>query len=112
MSGIAAPKVSPLRFRGTKNTPEHGEAVERVQLWTRRQFALPEDAPVLVSQLACSNENCPPIQTVVAFWTEAGDRHHFNVPKAIEAIAQTDVPREWIDDALFAGENGGASFCC
>jgi nitrate reductase delta subunit len=83
-----------------------------VQLWTRQQFALPEDAPVLVSQLACSNENCPPIQTVVAFWMESGDRHHFNVPKAIEAIAQDDVPREWIDDALFAGENGGASFCC
>jgi hypothetical protein len=112
MSSIATTKAGPLRFRATRNSPEYGKAVELVQLWTRQRFALPQDAPVLVSQLACSNENCPPIQTVVAFWTESGDRHHFNLPKPIESIAQIDIPCEWIDDGLFVGENAGAAFCC
>lgn len=86
-------------------------AVARVQDLTRLRFGLPQEAPVLVSQLSCSNEGCPPLQTVVAFWTDTGERHHFKVSKPIAAIGDDDIPVEWLDDALFtAGASGGG--CC
>ena len=42
--------------------------------WTRARFALPEDAVILVSEIACGLPGCPPLETVVAFWTD--DRRH------------------------------------
>jgi len=102
-----------LRLGGFKKSPEHSRAVELVQSWTRERFSLAADAPILVSELACANPGCPPLQTVVAFWTEAGDRHHFKVLKPIETIAAGDIPREWIDDALFTeGVGGAGAGCC
>ena len=101
-----------MRLGGFKKSPQHVQAVELVQSWTRERFTLAEDAPILVSQLNCTNEGCPPLQTVVAFWTESGERHHFKVPKPVESIAEGDIPREWIDDALFTEGLGGAGAGC
>jgi hypothetical protein len=112
MSSAAPQKPSPLGLRRAKQSPEHGRAVERVQLGTRDRFRLPEDAPVLVSQLTCTNGSCPPLQTVVAFWTETGERHHFKVLKPIEALVAGDIPSEWLDDMLFTAGGSGAAGCC
>ena len=80
-------KANPLRSSAFRKSPEHIAAVELVQSWTRERFRLAAEAPILVSQLTCTNEGCPPLQTVVAFWTEEGDRHHFKVLKPMESIA-------------------------
>lgn len=104
--------VNPLRLRGARQSPEHLRAVELVQSWTRNRFSLPSEAPVLVSQLTCTNEGCPPLQTVVAFWTDTGDRHHFKVLKPIEAIAFADIPLAWLDDTLFNAGSSGMAGCC
>src|SRR6185369_6454081 len=53
-----------------KPDPERSAALERVRVWTRTRFALPEDAAILVAQVACSLPGCPPLETAVAFWTE------------------------------------------
>jgi len=34
--------------------------LEAVQGWTRRRFKLPVEAPVLVSEVACTVPGCPP----------------------------------------------------
>jgi hypothetical protein len=113
--GAATPvrKANPLRSTAFRKSPEHIKAVEHVQSWTRQQFSLTPDAPILVSQLTCTNEGCPPLQTVVAFWTESGERHHFKVLKPVESIEADDIPREWTDDALFTDGVGGlGAGCC
>jgi nitrate reductase delta subunit len=105
------PRANPLRSSAFRKSPEHVRAAEAVQAWTRARFALPPDAPVLVSQLTCSNPDCPPLQTVVAFWTDTGERHHFKVLQPLESIAESDIPPVWLDDALFT-EGVGGSACC
>jgi nitrate reductase delta subunit len=112
---LASPlrRANPLRPSAFKKTPEHMRAVEAVQAWTRARFKLPLDAPVLVSQLTCSNPGCPPVQTVVAFWTETGERHHLKVLLPLEAIAENDIPPVWLDDAPFTeGAGGAGAGCC
>ena len=46
------------------------DAIASIQGWTRRRFKLDEAAAVLVSEVACRVPGCPPLETVVAFWTD------------------------------------------
>jgi nitrate reductase delta subunit len=106
-----ATKVGPLRLGAFKKTPEHLQAIERVQGWTRTRFTLPDDAPVLASELACTVPGCPPLETVVAFWTENGERRHFKVFKPVEQVVEDDLPPAWLKDSLCSIEGEGFSCC-
>jgi hypothetical protein len=72
---------------------------------------LQHDATVLVSGIACSRPGCPPLETVIAFWTERQTRHHFKVFKPIDEVVLNDLPAAWLRDVLYA--IGGTDFeCC
>jgi nitrate reductase delta subunit len=106
--------IMPESFRITpalKRSPDYVAAVERIRTWTRERFGLPEDGAVLVSQVACSLPGCPPLETVIAFWTEDVKRHHFKIFKPVEAIGQDDLPPAWLKNALEESEAGDI-LCC
>jgi nitrate reductase delta subunit len=100
-----------LRFGAYKKSPTHRLAVDRVQSWTRERFSLEEEAPVLASELTCAVPGCPPLETVVAFWTETGERRHFKVFKPIEDIVLDDLPPSWMRDSLCSIEGEGFGCC-
>jgi hypothetical protein len=104
-------KAGPLRLGAFKKTPEHHQAIERVQAWTRERFSLTEEAPVLASELACAVPGCPPLETVIAFWTENGERRHFKVFKPVEQVVLDDLPPAWLKDSLCSIEGEGFSCC-
>jgi hypothetical protein len=91
--------------------PEHLAAVERVKDWTRARFKLAEDAAILVSELACGLPGCPPLETVVAFWTEAEQRHQFKLFKPVTEVVEDDLPPSWMKPALIA-DDGTELGCC
>lgn len=98
--------LTPLR-----KSPEHLQAVERVRDWTRARFHLADDAAILVSEIACQLPGCPPIETVVAFWAEDGERRQFKLFKPVAAVTADDLPPGWMKDRLIAiGEFGCG--CC
>lgn len=103
--------MQPLKLGAFKKTPELLQALERVKLWTRARFELSDDVPVLVSELACNRPNCAPLETLVAFWTENGERHHFKIFKPAQAVVMDDLPVTWLADSLFAGD-GIRCACC
>jgi hypothetical protein len=43
---------------------------------------------------------CPPLETVVAFWTEDDRRHQFKLFKPVEEVVSDDLPFAWLKDAL------------
>ena len=88
-----------------------GEARERVREWTRARFALAEDAAILVAEVACGLPGCPPLETVVAFWTADAKRHHFKVFKPLAEVRPDDLPFAWLMDAL-AVADGFECDCC
>jgi hypothetical protein len=94
-----------------KKNPEHRQALDRVKEWTRARFKLPDDATILVSELACTIPGCPPIDTVVAFWTEGGRRHHFKVFKPVAEVVEDDLPPSWMKNALTGVEVFGCPCC-
>jgi hypothetical protein len=91
--------------------PEHVAALDQVREWTRARFKLPDDAAILVAEVSCTVPGCPPLETVVAFWTDSETRHQFKVFKPVTAVVPDDLPPTWMKYALVAIE-GSDLDCC
>jgi hypothetical protein len=97
------------RELGFKKSPAQIAALDRVRAWTRERFKLADDLPVVVAEVACGLPGCPPLETVVAFWTEDDRRHQFKLFKPVAEVVYDDLPFAWLKDALvFTGEDE----CC
>jgi hypothetical protein len=87
-----------------KNSPAHAQALDRVRTWTRQRFKLADEVPIVVAEIACGLPGCPPLETVVAFWTADDRRHQFKVFKPVQEVARDDLPFAWLMDSLAASE--------
>jgi nitrate reductase delta subunit len=67
------------------------QAYERVREWTRARFGLGEDNAILVAELKCSVQGCPPLETALAFWTADDTRHQFKLLKPVTEILPGDL---------------------
>lgn len=76
------------------------EALGRIRGWTRARFGLDAGAAILVAEVACALPGCPPLETVVAFWSAPDRRHHFKVFKPAAQVGPDDLPYAWMKDAL------------
>jgi hypothetical protein len=94
----------------SKKSPDHSAAVDRVRAWTRERFALPDDATVSVSQIACALPGCPPLETVIVFWI-GQTRHHFKIFKPVAEVVNDDLPFAWLKDALAVPEDFMCDCC-
>ena len=79
--------------------------------WTRERYRLVAEDAVLVTEVACSLPGCPPLETVVAFWTAPSRRHHCKVFKPVAQVQPDDLPPWWMKDALVVPE-GFECDCC
>jgi nitrate reductase delta subunit len=104
-TGNAAP---PSEF-GLKKSPAHLQAIERVRAWTRERFKLADEVPIVVAEIACGLPGCPPLETVVAFWTADDKRHQFKLFKPVREVVRDDLPFSWLIDSLVAS---GELDCC
>jgi hypothetical protein len=66
-------------------------AYERVREWTRTRFGLANDSAILVAELRCSIQGCPPLETALAFWTADDARCQFKVLKPVDEIVPSDI---------------------
>ena len=78
-------QVAMLAF--TKKSPEHTAALDRVRGVGARALPAPDDTAILVAEVACAVPGCPPIETVIAFWSDER-RHHFKVFKPVAEVAE------------------------
>jgi hypothetical protein len=102
-----AVRLSGIGF--ARNRPAHAQALDRVRAWTRERFKLGDDVPIVVAEVACGLPGCPPLETVVAFWTADDRRHQFKLFKPVQEVARDDLPFAWLLDSLVASE---ISDCC
>jgi nitrate reductase delta subunit len=100
----AAAHTIPLRLGAFRQDTRHVRALGRVKRWTRESLALAENETVLVAEVACARAGCPPLETIVTFWTGAGERHWFKVFKPVTEVVFDDLPPAWLKDALYAAD--------
>ncbi len=92
-------------------SPERTAGTERVREWTRSRFALSGNDAIFVSEVACGLPGCAPLETVVAFWTADGTRHHFKIFKPAADVVEDDLPFSWMKDALAVPEEWECGCC-
>jgi nitrate reductase delta subunit len=85
-------------------------AVRQIKAWTRERFALPDDVPVMVSEVACGLPGCPPLETIVTFWTAPETRHAFKAFKPAVDVTPDDLPPRWMKNAIIS--DGDDLSCC
>jgi coenzyme F420-reducing hydrogenase gamma subunit len=94
----------------SEKSPERARAAAQIKQWTRSRFGLASDAVISVSQIDCAVPGCPPVETVVMFWT--GTKHyHFKVFKPLADVLPQDLPPSWFMPALAVPE-GAECGCC
>jgi hypothetical protein len=93
----------------SKKSPEHTAALDRVREGVRARFSLDEGA-ILVAEVACAVPGCPPIETVIAFWTDE-QRHHFKVFKPVAEVTEDDLPPYWMKRALAVSDDFECECC-
>ena len=92
-----------------KQAPEHSAALNRVREWVRARFSLGEGA-ILVAEVTCAVPGCPPIETVIAFWSEER-RHHFKVFKPVAEVTDDDRPPYWMKRGLAVSDDFQCECC-
>jgi nitrate reductase delta subunit len=94
-----------------QNGAERLLALDRIAAQTRRRFNLGPEAVVLIAELACTLPGCPPVDTVVVFWSPQGVRHRFKIFKPLLQVTEEDLPYDWLMRSLAAPE-GFDEDCC
>ena len=88
----------------------HHAALARVRSWVRHRFGLAEDSTILVAEITCALPGCPPLETVVAFWSNER-RHHLKIFKPVADVVCDDLPPSWYKSALAVPEDFECDCC-
>ena len=72
----ASNKISPAQRQQLKN-------------WVYQALSLDEAIPISISQLTCTEEGCPPLETVIAVMTQPPQTYKLHQPAA--EICEEDV---------------------
>ena len=67
--------------------------LRRVKDWVRTALELSDEVSLLVTQLECREENCPPLETVIAILDSPGQPRQFKLHKGMADIVEDDVQR-------------------
>jgi hypothetical protein len=71
--------------------PAHDPAVvDRIKAWARAMLGLGDDVAVTVTQLNCTEEDCPDVETVVGV-LEQGNQRKFKVFKPLAEVTRDDL---------------------
>ena len=76
------------------------EAVRRVKAWVAAHAAVGENDAVMVTELQCSEEGCPPIETVLALLRPGQEPLKWKVHKPVVEVSESDV-----SDAIARGDH-------
>ena len=79
--------INPL---GTKPKIDPAQA-SRIKDWVQRTFALSADVAVLVTELQCTEEGCPPLETVIAILDTPGKPRPFKLHKPMAEVTAADI---------------------
>ena len=107
----ALERAASRRLGFPKTSPVNSVAKRTVEAWTRQRFSLSDECTVTVAELACKLPGCPPLETIVAFWTENGKRHRFKVLKPVIDVCESDLPPVWLKNSL-ADYGDFDTYCC
>jgi hypothetical protein len=73
-----------------RNDTDRTTKSRQIKQWAREALALPAETTLMVSELACSEPGCPPLETVIAV-LDADAPRHFKIHRAMSDVTRSDV---------------------
>jgi len=70
--------------------PELGQ-VQRVKRWVEAALGTSDGTIVMVTELACTEPGCPPLETVIAVLEGDGSRRQATIHKSVVDVTGHDV---------------------
>lgn len=64
-----------------------------IKRWVEEMFPLTEQTSVMVTELHCSEPDCPPIETVIALMTAGSEPRKLKLHKPMADVRREDVER-------------------
>jgi nitrate reductase delta subunit len=98
-------------LRASNDDRQLGDAIKRVRQLARVHFGMREDDAVFVAQTECTRPGCPPLQTIVVFWSPDQTRRLFKVLKPAPEVETDDLPPPWLVEALGSFEQDDSACC-
>ncbi|NJO00192.1 MAG: hypothetical protein HC875_41795 [Anaerolineales bacterium] len=65
--------------------------IRQIKQWVSEEFGLEEEVPVLVTELQCTEEGCPPLETVIAIMDRPGQPRQHKLHKALADVTIEDI---------------------
>jgi hypothetical protein len=84
----------PLRFGLSAREPG-GPRARDVKAWVRAAAGAPEDATIVVTELACSEPGCPPYEVVMAVLRPGAPPVQKKLHKRLAELSRAEVTRLW-----------------
>ena len=63
----------------------------QVKSWIYQTFDLSEDISVMITELQCTEEGCPPIETVIVIMETPGKPRQYKIHKPLSDVNQADI---------------------
>jgi len=76
---------------GKKDDAGRAEAARRVRAWVALHAGAGEDDAVMVTELQCTEEGCPPVETVLALLRPREQPRKWKVHKPTALVTEEDV---------------------
>jgi hypothetical protein len=76
----------------SQNKPKaEPEQIQQIKSWVYRILGVDTGIPISISQIACKEPGCPPIETVIAVMTHLVQQ--YKIHKAVNEIDEVDICR-------------------
>jgi hypothetical protein len=86
------------------------QCVRRLKRALREVLQLPEDAMVTVTQLACLEQDCAPLETVIGLLRPGEPQRQFRLHKPTEAVDAHDLAQVCVAWGVSVQENALTSY--
>ena len=74
-----------------KNQKKDVDSIIKIKNWVRETFKLTEYETVLVTELKCHEEGCPPVETVIVILREGMEKEQYKFHKRMDEISFEDI---------------------
>jgi hypothetical protein len=95
-----------MEFDLTRPRRSNGPALRRVKAWAEQALRLSDDSTVMVTELRCSEEGCPPVETIIAVVGGPEKQRQAKVPCPADEVVLLQV------EAACAALRAGTSVPC
>ncbi len=67
--------------------------VAEIKKWVAHSLTLDSDVPVMVTELQCREEGCPPLETVIAAFPPTGPKFQIKLHRPLAEVTNEEVAR-------------------